>query len=158
MKKRIKLRRYNQSTRKIFVVDIENAVGAGVVCEKACRKVMERIYQDHKFQTGDLIVIGVSHSQNFFAVKTWNESVRVVAKWGHDGADLALEKVLEKENIEKRFSEVVIVSGDGLFAAQAAYLRAQGVKVTVDSRITQLSRFLALNCTAIRLAPSEFAA
>ena len=53
---------------------------------------------------------------------------------GHDGADLALENVLSSENVEERFSEVVIVSGDGLFANQAARLRSLGVRVTVDAR------------------------
>ncbi len=158
MNKRIELRKHDKSTRKLFVVDIENAVGTGMVNEESCKRAMERIYRDHKPQDGDLTVVGVSHSMNYFAVKNWNKSIRVVAEWGHDGADLALENVLANERVEKRFGEVVIVSGDGLFANQAARLRALGVKVTVDARAIQLSRLLAFSCSNVKFAPSALAA
>ena len=158
MNKRIELNKRSRSTRKLFVVDIENAVGNGVVSEEACRKAMERVYEAHKPQPGDLTVIGVSHPSNWFAAKSWNQGVRVVRQWGHDGADLALVKVLATENVEGRFGEVVIVSGDHAFAEQAFRLRALGVKVTVDARARQLSRHLALSCTSVSFAPSAHAA
>ena len=158
MNKRIELMKGGKSARKLFVVDIENAVGSGIVNEGSCRRAMGRIYQAHKPQDGDLTVIGVSHTENLFAVKSWNPSIRVVAKWGHDGADLALENVLEHEDVENRFDEVVIVSGDGLFAKQATRLRSIGVKVTVDARAAQLSRLLAFSCSAVSLAPNTIAA
>lgn len=158
MNKRIELMRDGKSARKLFVVDIENAVGAGIIDKGSCRRAMERIYHAHKPKDGDLTIVGVSHTENFIAVKSWNASIRVVGQWGHNGADLALESVLENENVENRFGEIVIVSGDGLFAKQATRLRSIGVKVTVDARAAQLSRSLAFSCSAVRLAPSALAA
>ena len=157
MNKRIELMKRGKTGRKLFVVDIENAVGIGAIDEESCRKVRDRIEREYKPAGGDLTVIGVSHQNNVFPARSWN-GARIVLRKGHDGADLALESVLSDENIEERFSEVVIVSGDGLFASQAARLRSLGVKVTVDARARQLSRFLAFNCSSVKLAPSALAA
>lgn len=157
MNKRIELMKRDKTNRKLFVVDIENAVGIGTINEESCRKVRDRIEREYKPAGGDLTVIGVSHQNNVFPARSW-DGARIVLKEGHDGADLALENVLSNENVEERFSEVVIVSGDGLFANQAARLRSLGVKVTVDARARQLSRFLAFSCSSVKLAPSALAA
>ena len=152
MNRRIELRRHDKPSRRLFVVDIENAVDAGAIDAEACR--VERIY---KPSTNDLTVIGVSHSNNVFPAHSW-DGARIVLEHGHDGADLVLERVLANENVEARFDEVVIVSGDGLFANQAARLRSLGVRVTVDARARQLSRVLAISCTSVSLAPTLLAA
>ena len=157
MNKRIELRKIDKATRKLFVVDIENAVGAGRIDEEACRRVKSRIERVYKPEDDDLTVIGVSHPNNVFPAASW-EGARVLKRDGHDGADLALEGVLSGEDVEGRFGEVVIVSGDGLFSEQAARLRSLGVKVTVDSRASGLSRRLAASCSAVRLAPAKLAA
>lgn len=157
MNKRIELMKRDRAGRKLFVVDIENAVGVGTIDEESCRKVKDRIEREYKPAGGDLTIIGVSHQNNVFPAHSWN-GARIVLREGHDGADLALENVLSNENVEERFSEVVIVSGDGLFANQAARLRSLGVKVIVDARARQLSRFLAFSCSSVKLAPSALAA
>lgn len=143
--------------RKLFVVDIENAVGVGVIDERSCQKVRNRVETVYQPESGDLVVIGVSHKNNLFPAHTWN-GARVVLREGHDGADLALERVLASENVEERFGEVVIISGDGLFAKQAARLRSLGMKVVVDDRARQLARVLAYSCSVVRLAPGTLAA
>ena len=157
MNKRIELMKSDKTNRKLIIVDIENAVGIGTVDAQSCSIVKSRIERQYKPTDSDLTVIGVSHQNNIFPARCWN-SARIVFQKGHNGADLALERVLSSENVEERFSEVVIVSGDGLFASQAARLRSLGVKVTVDSRARQLSRFLAFSCSSVRLAPSALAA
>lgn len=157
MNKRIELMKRDRVTRRLFVVDIENAVGVGRIDEASCRKVMSRIEREYRPSYGDMTVIGVSHSNNVFPAHAWT-GARIVFHRGHDGADLALEQVLSNENVENRFNEVIIVSGDGFFATQAARLRSLGVKVTVDSRARQLSRVLAFSCSTVRLAPTALAA
>ena len=157
MNRRIELRRSDKATRKLFVVDIENAVGAGVIDEEACRGVKSRIERTYRPGDSDLTIIGVSHKNNFFTAHAWG-GARVILKEGHDGADLALEGVLATENVEARFGEVVIVSGDGMFSNQASRLKSLGVTVTVDARARQLARVLAFSCSSVRLAPSPLAA
>ena len=157
MNKRIELMKRGGTGRKLFVIDIENAVGIGAIDEESCQMVRSRIEREYRPAGGDLTVIGVSHQSNVFPAHSW-DGARVVLREGHDGADLALEGVLANERVEDRFSEVIIVSGDGLFAGQAERLRSLGVKVTVDARARQLSRLLAFSCSTVRLAPSALAA
>ena len=158
MNRRTELRRSDRVSRKLFVVDIENAVGAGRVDEGSCRAVKGWIDKAYQPRRGDLTVIGVSHPNNVLPAACWGQGVRVVTTWGHNGADLALERVLSSERVEDRFDEVVIVSGDGMFMNQAARLRGHGVKVTVDSEARRLSRRLARNCSVVRLRQSALAA
>ena len=157
MNKRIELRKSDKSARKLFVVDIENAVGSGSIDEESYKDVMSRIERTYHPGATDLTVIGVSHKNNLFPAHAW-DGARVVLKEGHDGADLALESVLSSENVESCFGEVVIVSGDGLFSRQASRLRSLGVRITVDARARQLARLLAFSCSSVRLAPSAIAA
>ena len=157
MNKRLELRRSDKSVRRLFVVDIENAVGSGRIDEESCVRVERRVESVYRPNSGDLTVLGVSHKNNFFPAHAWS-GARVVLREGHDGADLALESVLSHENVEERFGEVVIVSGDGLFSRQAARLKSLGVKVTVDARARQLAKILAFSCSSVRLAPSLLAA
>lgn len=157
MNKRVELRRSDKSVRRLFVVDIENAVGSGAIDEESCRGVRSRIDRTYHPGDSDLTVLGVSHKNNLFPALAW-DGARVVIREGHDGADLALEDVLVNENVEGRFGEVVIVSGDGLFARQASRLRFLGLRVTVDARARQLARVLAFSCSSVRLAPSTLAA
>jgi hypothetical protein len=63
---------------------------------------------------------------------------------GPDGADLALLDVIVGESVEERFSGVVIASGDGRFADEAARLGSLGIVVTVVSTRRSLSRRLEL--------------
>ena len=157
MNRRIELRRSDKSARKLFVVDIENAVGTGMIDEESCKGVKSRIERTYHPGGSDLTFVGVSHKNNLFPAHAW-DGARVVIREGHNGADLALEDVLINENVENRFSEVVIVSGDGLFSEQASRLRTLGVRVTVDARARQLARVLAFSCSSVRLAPSALAA
>ena len=158
MSKRTGAKGSEYDSRRLFVVDIENAIGAGCIDEESCRAVRNRIQEVYKPKNCDLTIIGVSHPNNVLPAACWNRSVRVVATWGHNGADLALDRVLSKEGVEDRFDEVVIVSGDGMFAMQATRLRSLGVKVTVDSEARRLSKRLALSCSSVRLASSTRAA
>ena len=73
---------------------------------------------------------------------------------GLDGADLVLLEVLG-ENIADRFGEVVLVSGDGIFADALAELASQGVHTTVVAHSDGLSRRLELAANAVRFLPNR---
>lgn len=141
MNKRIEL----SSRRRIFVIDIENAIGCGVITEGAVLQAKASLDELYSICDQDLVVIGVSHSRNVFPAHAW-ATARIVLKRGHDGADLALKKVLRDEGIEDRFREVVIVSGDGIFSEEAKFLKDAGLRVTVHAEIrriaTRLLRFV----------------
>lgn len=67
---------------------------------------------------------------------------RMLWRSGKDGADLALLDILKNEDIANRFSEVVVGSGDGIFAEIVARLAANGVRGHVVSRREALAHRL----------------
>ena len=71
------------------------------------------------------MIVGVSSIDGLFHAKNSWPQARVVLGVGRDGADHALLDVLDHEDVGARFSRVVIVSGDGIFANAAAELARQ---------------------------------
>jgi len=137
MNKRMEL----NSRRRLFIVDIENTVGNGVLGTEDVARVKSSMEAFYSIGEQDFVVIGVSHSNNVFPSHVW-ESARIVLKKGHNGADAALKNVLKSERIVDRFSEVVIVSGDGAFAEEAGSLRSLGVAVTIHAEAIRVAKRL----------------
>lgn len=129
--------------RRLHLVDIENLAGASAPSLGQVREV-QGLYTDClPVGAMDQVVIASSHLTLLNAALGW-PGARYRVRSGPDGADLELLDVLLYENVASRFSEVVIGSGDGVFASVAAILAASGVWVTVASRRGHLSRRLEL--------------
>lgn len=150
MNRRIEVSRFKSMNRRLFVVDIENAVGCGCITEADVTSVYTWVCQSYRPTDNDLVVLGVSHGNNAFSAVKW-PGARVVKRDGHDGADLALKQVLTKEGVERRFTDVVLVSGDGGFVEEVAYLRSRGLRVEVAAPAASLSGRLARTVSVIRL-------
>lgn len=138
-------------TRRLIVVDLENVVGGALLNARAADWATTLVLDAVAPVPGDLVVIGVAHNGLMCAGCAW-PNLRYVLGSGESGADLALLEVLD-ENVPARFSEVVIVSGDGIFAEKAADLGAAGVRVTVVSRPSRLARRLRMVVQDTHLLP-----
>ena len=140
----------SQSTshRRLVLADVENLLGTGDPTEQA----VVQIRQDLLDVIGD-----VSHT--LFEVASSHHAAAAVSfgfpegrhHWrsGPNGADLALLGVFESDWQVGRFDEVVIASGDGIFAEVAAAVAASGVVCTVITRRAGLSARLAMAASAI---------
>ncbi len=130
----------NIAGRTLHLIDIENLAGTALPAAdeiRACRAEYEAAF----VKAGDLVVIACSHAA--FPVVGWEwPHGRHLVRSGPDGADLALVGVLDHERVSDRFSSVVIGSGDGIFASEAARLASLGVDVTVVSQPRSLARRL----------------
>lgn len=129
--------------RRLVVVDIENVSGGALVTKAMAdwaRAVVEAALQ---ISDGEQVVIGTSHMGMFNAADAW-PSARVKVRSGENGADLELLDVLGTEHVEERFDEVLLISGDGVFADAVAHLGRCGVKVTVAAWSTSMSARLRL--------------
>ena len=71
----------------------------------------------------------------------WRGPRRLVFRAGMNGADLELLEILETEGVGDRFAEIVLVSGDGIFAEVVSRLGLHA-DVTVASRAESCSRRL----------------
>lgn len=126
--------------RQIALVDIENVLGGAVLNARAARWAKRSVEEVVAIKPDAHVVIGTSHV-GFLAVGCAWPDKRYVLGSGPDGADLALMEVLA-EDISGRFSEIVLVSGDGIFAGELARLAANGVEVTVVAHPDGLSNRL----------------
>jgi hypothetical protein len=138
----------NRAGRKLHVVDVENLIGRGD-CTADELAAAERGYRmlglvgecDH-------VVVGCNPYVALAAGLAWDKC-RLVTGHGPSGADRALIRVLDHEGVERRFAEVVVASGDGIFLEPVIRIQQHGVRVTVVSRPGSLSRPLSLAASQV---------
>jgi hypothetical protein len=140
--------------RRLHVVDIENLAGTGrpdlgVVAQLRATytDVLGVAAEDHVVvacNPGCLLDVGAGWGLRCARYRTGR---------GCNGADWELLDVLECEGVAERFAEVVIASGDGIFAPTAARLAVAGCDVTVASRRRSLSAKLALAAKRVVYLP-----
>ncbi|MHB1819881.1 MAG: NYN domain-containing protein [Streptosporangiaceae bacterium] len=126
-----------------MLVDIENVVGGGVVTECLARWARDVVVGSVAVAEREQVIVGTSHVGAFNTRAAW-PCARLLVRSGANGADLVLLGVMQTERIAQRFDEVVLVSGDGIFADTVAALGTLGVTVTVASWASCLSARLRL--------------
>jgi hypothetical protein len=135
-------------SRRLHLVDVENLLGCprpAAVEVLACRQR----YADLAQPTGwDQCVVACNHGAGAEVGFSW-PGVRLLWRSGPDGADLALRDVLTHENVADRFKDVILASGDGLFADPVSELARAGVHVTVVANRRSLARRLELAAAAV---------
>lgn len=140
-------------TRRIVLVDIENLLGGACRGREQVTWAKSMLTATLSLQPPDHVVVGMSHIGLIPVGCNWPR-IRYVVRSGPDGADLALLEVLG-EDIGSRFDELVIASGDGIFAEMVANLQAAGVRTTVLARPGTLARSLRLAASQVILTPSS---
>lgn len=139
--------------RRIVLIDIENVVGGLAAVRDYVSWAKVVVGECVPAQPDDQVVIGVGPTGLLDLAYGW-KGVRYVMRPGQNGADLALLDVLD-ENIAARFTEVVLVSGDGIFTHAIAALAARGLATTVVANASGLSRRLELAAAEVRLLPEQ---
>lgn len=134
--------RTRRPRRAIHLIDVENLCGYPRPSDREVRAVRDEYAAAVCIGRHDHVVLAVNHGAALEVGACWPG--RLILGSGPDGADLALLAVATHEAIAVRFDEVVIASGDGIFADLAARLTAAGVAVRVVSRLQSLSRRLQL--------------
>jgi len=139
--------------RRMVLVDIENVVGGSAEVGEHIGWAKATVGRLVSARPGDHVVVGCGPSGLLELGCTWTH-VRYVVRSGRDGADLALLEVLE-ENIARRFTELVFVSGDGIFADAIGGLAARGIRTTVVAHRDGLSRVLELAAHTVNFLPDR---
>ncbi|WP_062208275.1 NYN domain-containing protein [Demequina oxidasica] len=135
--------------RRLIVADLENLLGCKPadaepsLWDEAFEGLVDSIAFDAEV---DQLVIGVD-PQWAFTVFELAPAARLVTRSGESGADIALCEVLsDYDFIARRFTEVVIASGDHEFVRSVGQLRHRNVLTTIASRGA------GLNCTLAVIA------
>lgn len=133
--------------RRIILIDVENYNGGPVTSPNQARWCQHTLDAWIKPRKDDIIVIAADASTVTNIHLAW-PSVRILTGFGENGADYKLLDVME-EDLPSRFSEMVLVSGDGIFTDHVDYLAAQGLLVSVYSHSHNLSARLRLAAHAV---------
>lgn len=88
-----------------------------------------------------------------FAMSSTGEGV--ACRRGRDGAELAIDDLLDWGWVARRFATVTFGSGDHYFAPRMALLASQGLDVTCVARGDSLSVANRLACHTVRLLPKR---
>lgn len=131
--------------RSVHLFDVENMLSTGEIEVNEINAVFAD-YRDQVAMTkDDLVIVGVSSAEGLLALGMSDlRNCRLLYRPGKDGADLALQDVLDDERLEDRFSAVHVASGDGGFSTSAAAIAGRGARVIVVSRPESLSKRLRL--------------
>src|SRR4051794_8311528 len=139
--------------RTLHVIDVENLVGSGRPALAAVAAVRSLYTEVVRVAPGDHVVVACNPGCLLDVGVGWGAGSRLRVGAGRNGADWELLDVLESERVPERFSQVVIASGDGIFASTAARLAVAGCGVTVVSRRTSLSAQLRLAAMRVVYLP-----
>ena len=129
--------------RMLVVLDCENLNGKPLENLAQTRRVRAVLEEElGNLDAVQVIVAADAHSAFDIANTFPGKAVRF--GFGKDGADLALLAELEDDSLAENFDEIVLVSGDGIFASRIAELAGLGITTRVISLAGQLSRRLQL--------------
>ena len=134
----------SMAKRTAFLVDLDNLVGGTSAYDPQAMQAVAAFLP--KLQTGDDHVVLAYCASLVPEVMPYTEFTPYRHLWGRgpDGADHQLLSVIEDERLAARFEEIVLGSGDGIFAPAVAALCAGGTSVVVASRSRCLSTKLRL--------------
>ncbi len=115
--------------RALHLVDLENLVG-GEIASSRVHDIWSEFVRvvDHRHHDLSTVAVSQRHSATaFFALPSAIR--RVVGKNCPDGADLALIESVDVGWAAANFGQVIIASGDHIFAPVARQFRAAGLRV-----------------------------
>jgi len=118
------------ASRKIVLLDIENMLFGAHNTERFRDRSREILALAEARRPTDMVIVGCNPALAFTARSVFPRSQIVTGK-GKDGADEALIDMIDLEHAASRFNELVIVSGDHVFAPVAHAARQLGLSVRV---------------------------
>ena len=116
--------------RSLYLVDIENIVGASEISESQVAEAREALHAVAAPGPRDQFYVASSHHNAAAAGFGWPGAQKEF-KSGPDGADFMIIKKMIEVGNGMSFDHVYIASGDGCMAYYVDYLASLGVKVTI---------------------------
>ena len=136
--------------RTLHLLDLENLCGDPGAGPETIAGVIAAYQRQVRIAARDHVVIATNRRQAF-AAKAYLPGACVRIGRGVDGADYELLAECDPHDAARRFSRVIIGSGDHIFATLAAELTRRMVVVGVVSRQRSLSADLQRNASFRRI-------
>ncbi len=145
-------RRRPGSDRALVLVDAENIASVALPSELRCTADRAELRRALGVRESDHVIVASSHRAARAVWWAWPAARRIV-KSGPDGADLALLRAVDVDDVCSRFTRIVIASGDGIFADLAIELTDRGAEVIVIARRGSISDRLARSASRTVVLP-----
>lgn len=139
--------------RRLILIDIENFNGGPVASPGQARWCRRTLAPWLNIGLHDQVVIAADARTVTNVYLAWPEA-RILAGRFHDGADFRLLGVMD-EDLAERYTELVLVSGDRIFAEKVSELAGQGLPTHVYSHAAALSKRLRFAATTCTTTPSR---
>lgn len=142
-----------KTPRHLVFIDFENVAGQPcptntdvAAVESTVRQLIPDLDQAHR-------VVACSHRAAKTVAFAFPGALR---RWrsGPDGADHALIEEMSDLRVMRRFDQVTLFSGDGIFADPLAAVAKAGIETTVVSWASHLSRRLEMAAQHVVILPS----
>lgn len=133
--------------RRLVLIDVENFNGGPVHTPAQARWCRRMIDNWIKPKDDDIVVLAADITTVTNVHAGWSTH-RILPGHGDNGADLQLLKVMD-ENLAARFTELVLVSGDRIFAEKVSWLAGQGLPTTVYAHQAGLAKRLAFAASTV---------
>jgi hypothetical protein len=127
--------------RRLVVVEIESIAEGAVRTAALASWAKQQIAGAIALKQGEQVIVGATHRSVLAVGMVWPEPRIVIGPRAEDVRNELL-RVLQDERIAERFDELVLVSGNGVYAEAVASLAASGVEVTAVAWPENLSKRL----------------
>jgi hypothetical protein len=127
--------------RRLVVVEIESIAEGAVRTTPLASWAKHQVAGVIALKQGEQVVVGATHRSILPVRMMWPEPRIVTGSRAEDVQNEILQ-VLQDEQIAERFDELVLASGNGVYAEAIASLAASGVEVTVVAWPENLSKRL----------------
>lgn len=138
--------------RRIVLIDIENFNGRPVTTPAQARWCRRMLEDWLALQPDEQVVIAADISTVTDIYLAWPQA-RILAGRFNNGADLRLLEVMD-EGLATRFTELVLVSGDRIYAEKISELAGQGLPTHVYAHEVALSKRLQFAATTSTTTPT----
>jgi hypothetical protein len=127
--------------RRLVVAEIEGIAEGAVRTVSLASWAKRQVAEAIALKEGEQVIVGATHRSVLPARMVWPQSRIVTGPRAEDVQNEILQ-VLQEERIPERFDELVLASGNGVYAEAVASLGASGVEVTVVAWPENLSKRL----------------
>ena len=129
----------DQEQRKLFLVDIENLVGSGLVYEEEVSQARVDLFSLITPKSKDCVFVAANPMNREAVYEGWPGALYNF-KYGQDGADLQIIKFFAGIEDLSRYSEVILASGDAGLEPIARRAKEMGLKIQVVANRTSCSK------------------
>jgi hypothetical protein len=123
----------------LYLIDIENIVGCGLLDTEAVKEAHDRIWNRTKPDRHDTFYIAANPLNKEAVYEGWANALYQF-RYGPDGADLQIAQFFCNIDKPQKFRHIFLCTGDGGLSPIAEHAKRLGINVTIVARGSHCSK------------------